>query len=113
MSTDKRGLNCQEAAAYLGVKRRAFERYIRPHLASVKLGTSVIFDRFDLDRVFEEYKGRSGRPSELKGGNTVWADQRCGAYTPPTTVPGVSTKSGKASVFDSTVSRIMRKRKAG
>lgn len=49
---DKRGFNCQEALHYLGIKRRAFDKYFRPWLNPVRLGTSVVFDRIDLDCVF-------------------------------------------------------------
>ena len=47
---DKRGFNSQEALLYLGIKRRAFDKHFRPHVAAMRLGTSVIFDRIDLDR---------------------------------------------------------------
>ncbi len=69
---NKRGYNCQEAAQYLGIKRRAFEKHFRPFLTGASIGTSVIFDRFDLDRVLEEHIQRNGRPVE-KGGIT-WAE---------------------------------------
>jgi len=71
MAMNKRGFNCQEAAQYLGIKRRAFEKHFRPLLVGAPIGTSLIYDRFDLDRVLEEYKKRNGRPME-KGGFT-WA----------------------------------------
>ena len=68
---DKRGYNCQEAAHYVGIKRRAFEKHFRPLVAGTRIGTSLIFDRFDLDRILEEHINRNGRPME-KGGIT-WA----------------------------------------
>ena len=37
----KRGYNCQEAAHYLGIKRRAFEKYFRPLLTGTRIGTSI------------------------------------------------------------------------
>ena len=36
---EKRGYNCQEALQYLGIKRRSFETYFRPHLIPVRMGT--------------------------------------------------------------------------
>jgi hypothetical protein len=39
----RRGLNSAEAMDYLGVKRRTFEREIRPRLRAVRMGTSAIF----------------------------------------------------------------------
>jgi len=31
LEMSKRGYNCQEAIAYLGIKRRAFEKHFRPY----------------------------------------------------------------------------------
>ena len=87
---DKRGFNCSQAMAYLGVKRRAFDKHIRPHLTAVRLGTSVVFDRIDLDRVLDEHKTRNGRPHE-KGGIT-WADHKAASIA-TSKVTGGSTRS--------------------
>ena len=106
---DKRGYNCQEAAAYLGIKRRAFDKHIRPLLTGARLGTSLIFDRFDLDRVLEEHFQRNGRPVE-KGGNT-WAELKL-ASTRTSKDSGVSIGYTKALDF-ATVSSHLKKRKAG
>jgi len=71
--SEKRGFNRQEAIAYLGVKGRFFDERIRPNISGIRMGTGVIFDRVDLDRAFEEYKGRGdGQPTE-KGGSK-WAE---------------------------------------
>jgi len=87
---DKRGFNCQQAMAYLGVRRRAFEMHFRPYLTAVRLGTSVVFDRVDLDRVLDEHKSRNGRPCEK--GDKSWADHRT-VSTVTSKVTGGSTKS--------------------
>lgn len=53
---EKRGYSYAEAMAYLGLKRRAFDRHIRPRLPSpIQCGTTHIFDRADLDRAWDEY----------------------------------------------------------
>ena len=53
----KRGYNYAEAIAYLGIKRRAFERHIRPRLPPpTPCGTSLVFERGDLDRAWEAYR---------------------------------------------------------
>ena len=106
---DKRGFNRQEAMDYLGVKRRAFETYFRPYLPEMRLGTCVVFDRIDLDRVLEEHKTRNGRPAEK--GDFTWADNK------PVSIKthqasGVSIRSTKALDF-ATVSSALKKRKAG
>jgi hypothetical protein len=41
---------------YVGVKRRAFDEHWRPHLVALPQGTSLIFDREDLDRLFDRFK---------------------------------------------------------
>jgi hypothetical protein len=106
---NKRGYNCQEAAHYLGIKRRAFEKHFRPLLTGAPIGTSLVFDRFDLDRVLEEYLQRNGRPVE-KGGIT-WAELKL-ASTRTSKDSGVSIGYTKALDF-ATVSSRLNNRKAG
>ena len=53
----KRGYSYGEALAYLGIKRRAFERHIRPRLPPpTPCGTTLVFERADLDRAWEDYR---------------------------------------------------------
>jgi hypothetical protein len=52
----KRGLTYLEAMDYVGVKRRTFDVQWRPHLVAIPQGTSLIFDREDLDRLFDQFK---------------------------------------------------------
>jgi len=60
----KRGYSHAEAMAYLGLKRRAFEKHIRPLLpAPTPCGTSRVFEQADLDRAWEAYrKARRATP---------------------------------------------------
>lgn len=54
---DKRGFTYAEARGYLGLKRRAFDRYIRPRLPPpTPCGTCLVFERADLDRAWEQYR---------------------------------------------------------
>lgn len=54
---EKRGYTCAEAMGYLGLKRRAFEKHIRPRLPSpTPCGTTRLFERSDLARAWEEYR---------------------------------------------------------
>lgn len=63
----KRGYSYGEAIAYLGIKRRAFDRYIRPRLPPpTPCGTSLVFERADLDHAWEDYRDArraEGRPT--------------------------------------------------
>lgn len=53
----KRGFTCAEAMDYLGLRRRAFEKHIRPRLPPpTPCGTTHVFERSDLDRAWEEYR---------------------------------------------------------
>jgi len=56
----KRGLTYLEAIDYVGVKRRTFDTQWRPHLVAMSQGTSLIFDREDLDKLFNEFKQNAG-----------------------------------------------------
>ncbi|MEQ1525981.1 MAG: hypothetical protein ABL911_04460 [Gallionella sp.] len=105
----KRGFNCQEAAHYLGIKRRAFDQHIRPLLSGFRIGTSLIFDRVGLDRVLEEHIHRNGRP--MKKGDLLWAERKL-ASTRIRKVSGVSIGYTKALDF-ATVLQRLKKRKAG
>ena len=130
----KRGLTQQEAMAYVGVKRRTWEALWLPRLVGIQQGVCLIFDKNDLDRVFDDFKrdaegrlpedaandsdhgqaqnaARNGRPTE-KGRNT-WA-KKCGASTPKKTpTPGKLTSGGAALDFASAASLVMKRRNAG
>jgi hypothetical protein len=127
----KRGLNYAEAMAYVGVKRRTFDATWRPRLSTLHQGTSLIFDREELDRVFDELKGaqaghvavalpssvsthngtRNERPAPMKG-VTTWADEYRGS-TPAARAPGQSTSGTPALDFSGVASRILRKQRSG
>jgi hypothetical protein len=102
---------------YLGVKRKTFDSVFRPRLRSLRVGTSVLFDRRDLDDLFDRIKegaesGADGRPSvDSKGGNP-WAVKPSASGSMPSDVSGRLTRSIEASAFDSVVKRI-RKQKSG
>ena len=129
----KRGLTQQEAMAYVGVKRRTWEANWAPRLTSLQQGVCLIFDRQDLDSLFDTIKAeaqgdqqppqqdaandsahnaaRNGRPIE-KGRNT-WAKTR-GVSTPTKAItPGKSTSGGAVSDFASAVSLVLKKRTVG
>ena len=126
----KRGLNSAEAMEYLGMRRRTFESTVRPHLTALRLGTSLVFDVQDLDRVFDEMKQQSGVPAVddaepgaaqnarwngrpvARKGEKRWAETH-GASTPTKRAPGRSTSTGEALDFASAASRVLRKRTGG
>ena len=131
----KRGLSYAEAINYVGVKRRTFDSKWRPRLVAMNQGTSVIFDREELDRLFEQFKlesegerispcsvgatgqeraqngARNGRPIVTKGVQK-WAEKQ-GAFTRERTELGKWTAGGRAPDFASVASSVLRKRISG
>jgi hypothetical protein len=59
------------APAYCGMSDRVFSAEIRPFLTEIPIGVQgKAFDRFELDRILDEYVARYGRaPIELQGHN--------------------------------------------
>jgi hypothetical protein len=132
----KRGLTHAEAIEYVGVKRRTFDEDWRPRLVAMRQGSCLIFDKLDLDRLFDEFKqraagavpaanddahhhagqlpqngGRNGRSMQEKG-VSKWAKQH-GVSTPVTTERGKSTSGGASLDFASAVSAVLKRRNAG
>ena len=56
---EKRGLTQQQAMAYVGAKRRTWEALWAPRLVAIKQGVCLIYDRHDLDRVFDQLKAEA------------------------------------------------------
>ena len=56
---EKRGLTQQQAMAYVGAKRRSWEALWAPRLVAIKQGVCLIYDRHDLDRVFDQLKAEA------------------------------------------------------
>jgi hypothetical protein len=130
----KRGMSYAEAMAYVGVKRRTFDAAWRPRLNPVHQGTSLIFDRYDLDRLFDELKGHDGgrdmpiaalagsepqaqndnrneRPAPMKG-DLKWAEKYRDS-TPAVKGRGRSTSGTPTLDFSGVASQILRKRRSG
>ena len=136
---NNRGLTRDQAIKYLGVKRRVFDAHIRQKLTCRRLGTCLIFDRLELDRVFERLMRNGLAESALEPdstdqtadantvekmdngsgterpipriGVTEWAKKH-GAST-PTMDRGKSTSTGGAPAFASAVSKVLQKRNSG
>lgn len=56
---ERRGLNRQQSIEYLGVKPTYFENAIRPMLSQIRMGTCIVFDRLELDSIFERMQVES------------------------------------------------------
>ncbi len=122
----RRGLTYEEAFEYVGVKRRTFDEKWKPLLRSMKQGTSTLYDKRELDSLFDQFMSndatvappneeanqKDGDLSEsilTSKGNQKWpAKPR--VYKTQKTEPGLSTKKSKESEFTSAASKVMGKR---
>lgn len=93
---ERRGLNRQQAIEYLGVKSTYFDKEVRPLLRARKMGTSMVFDRNELDTVFDQLMLVGGDVGPAEKGVPQWPKEpqeyfRCrtdaGGWTKPTKVP--------------------------
>ena len=133
-----RALNSQESMRYLGLRRRTWNE-LKRRLKPVRLGTSTLFDRRDLDKLFDEFKqgyrdqiaedsyehneadsslrskvirsAMDGRPSKSEKGGSKWAVNKASTTT-HATGNGESTKSFEVNAFRVVTTRI-RKRSNG
>ncbi len=106
-----RVIRASDAPRYLGLDKNKFNKIVRPYITAVPLGPhSVGYDRLDLDRWWEEYKSRHGRPgAEQIGGNQQW-DEELPRVSRPAKVSGTSTRSSKVSEFAKALERVTRKK---
>ena len=109
MQINKRGYNLDESMFYLGVKRKAFDKYYRPYLNPKKFGTSIVFDVIDLDALMDNYM--SGNERLISKGETKWAENKV-ASTKTTITDGALIKSTKALDFESALISL-KKQKIG
>jgi hypothetical protein len=61
----KRGLTYEEAIDYVGVKRRNFDEKWKPRLRSMKQGTSTLYDKRELDSLFDEFMSNEATVAPL------------------------------------------------
>ena len=131
--TLKRGLTHQESMEYVGVKRRTFDEVWRPKLVAMRHGASLVFDRIDLDRLFDEFKQAAAHhsgsannlpdqpiPAQIKDKNIrpiksngvqKW-DKACVVSIRKKTDCGKSTNGNSALDFASAASKALMKRNA-
>gem|GEM_PF-4984024 len=126
-----RAMNSGSAMVYLGVRRRVWNS-LKQQLTPIRLGTSVLYDRLDLDDLFNRLKenhstrdrnvpiGNSsipssppdvvtlsmdGRPSQPRKGDRQWAVSKASTLTQEVGNGG-STRSSEANAFKVVMARI-------
>ncbi len=113
----RRGLNQTQALEYLGIKRRTFETVWRPLLVEIRQGVSILYDRTDLDRLFDHFKLEAAK-TEAKdivltmGVKEKWAKEQV-EFTSTKTAPGKWTNGSGRLDFAAAASSLMKKRKGG
>jgi hypothetical protein len=108
---ERRGLNRQQAITYLGIKGTYFDKTIRPKLHAIKMGTSVIFDRHELDSIFDEIMISDGDVGPPEKGFEKWPKKPLESCKQRTDAGG-STKPTKELDFRDVLKRI-KQRKTG
>jgi hypothetical protein len=107
---ERRGLNRQQAIDYLGVKSTYFDKEIRPLLHARKMGTSMVFDRLELDTIFDQIMlAPAGDVGPNKKGLETWPKETP-AYTKQKMVVGGSTKPIKGLDFKDALQRIKQRK---
>lgn len=91
---EKRGFTQQQAMEYVGAKRRTWEALWAPRLVAIKQGVCLIYDRHDLDRVFDQLKAEaaSAAPSQ--------APRRAASPSPKMVVPADKERAFQAAVAE-------------
>lgn len=106
----KRGMSCQEAMDYVGVKRRTFDELWRPNLVALKQGVCTVFDRHDLDELFDKFKRETTDTTTKE--NKTW-ERSPAEFTRKKTEPGALTNAATGLDFSREASKILRKQKGG
>jgi hypothetical protein len=103
-------IRLRDAPHYLGMDRNRFDAEVRPNLIEIPVGVQGIgFDRIDLDRWFEDYKERNGRPGKRKGVDKAW-DARKSPVSSIAKARGTSTRLSEEDAFAKAVERATLKK---
>ena len=105
---ERRGLNREEAIAYLGVKGTFFDKTIRLKLHARKMGTSLIFDKRELDKIFDELILIGGDVGSTLKGVTQWPKPQ--EFLQQKMEGGGLTKATKAKDFKDALIHIRRQK---
>jgi len=135
-----RGLTHAQAIEYTGVKRRTFDQVWRPRLNAMRQGSCLLFDRQQIDVLFEQFMNdqpahsqpepqaatdevlaaaadsgqnepRNGRLISNKG-EKKWANKH-GVFTPKKTEPGKSTSGTESLGFAAAALAVLKRQNGG
>lgn len=108
----KRCFNTQEAMNYLGVKSRFFDNNIAPMLKGkgIKAGTSIVYERVDIDAAWDRYKLMAGS-ERANDGAKQWDVQRKATSTRQRTGNMKLMQHTGSGEFEKVVSNLSKKQK--
>ena len=111
MDLQPRTIRLKDAARYLGMDKNRFNIEVRPYLIEIPIGKQgVAFDRLDLDKWFEAYKSRNGRPGRAMKGGSQWRE-KCHQDSLKGEVSGTFGRRSEAREFEKVAEQaILRKR---
>ena len=107
--TERRGFNREDAISYLGVKGTFFDKELRPKLNPKKMGTSLIFDRIELDKLFDAIMLQDGDVGSTSKGVTQWPKESQ-EFSKPKMDGGGLIRHTKASDFKAALQHIKRQK---
>lgn len=110
LSLQPRIIRVGHAPAYCGMSDRVFNSDIRPFLTEIPVGVQgKAFDRFELDKVLDDYVARYGRAPEMK-----WEYNQCKKEEPQASGKskafGISTKPSTVKDFAKAAARAKNKK---
>jgi hypothetical protein len=106
---ERRGLNRQQSIDYLGIKGTYFDSEVRPKLRGIKMGTSMIFDKFELDSIFDQLMIGVGDVGPTTKGVTQWPKEPQESLKQKT-VAGESIRPTKELDFKDVLKRIKQQK---
>jgi hypothetical protein len=110
---DPRIIRLKDAAAYLGMDKNRFNAEVRPHLTEIPIGSHGIgFDRLDLDRWFEAYKARNGRPGHAMERSASWG-RKSRQDSSNVGGSGMSRRQFQVREFEKALERVTSRKRSG
>ena len=100
---------------YCGMSRLIFKEHIKPNLTRIQIGVQGVgYDRFEIDRVLDDYIARYGRAPAVKEENDTCENIKSPVVVSSTgMVSGISTKPSTEADFAGVVARVTKLKPKG
>lgn len=113
LSLSPRIIRVRDVCEYSGMCDRVFNREVRPYLTEIRIGVQGVgFDRFELDRVLDDYIQRYGRAptKNLESEQCKKSERNPLVASTIGMVSGTSTKELAVSEFAKAQEQVRRKK---